>query len=75
MAKCKACAHGLEPSRDLFTEPGEAEVARAVTRARAPATLRVYRSDLVDFGLWCRTIGLVSLECPAFHTFAHYLGL
>lgn len=51
----------------------EAKVARAVTRSRAPATLRAYRSDLLDFGVWCRALGLVSLPAaPA--TVAAYLA-
>ena len=51
----------------------EAKVARAVTRARAPATLRAYRSDLVDFGLWCRTIGLTPLPATG-ATVAAYIA-
>ena len=39
----------------------EAKVARVVTRARAASTLRAYRSDLVDFSVWCRALGLESL--------------
>lgn len=39
----------------------EAKVARAVTRSRAPATLRAYRSDWRDFALWCETIGVPAL--------------
>ncbi|MDP1891653.1 MAG: site-specific integrase, partial [Gemmatimonadaceae bacterium] len=39
----------------------EAKVARAVTRSRAPATLRAYHSDWRDFTLWCETIGASAL--------------
>jgi len=39
----------------------EAKVARAVVRARAPATLRAYRSDWADFAVWCDGIGTSAL--------------
>lgn len=39
----------------------EVKVARAVTRSRAPVTLRAYRSDWRDFALWCETIGVRAL--------------
>jgi len=39
----------------------EAKVAAAITRGRADATLRAYRSDWADFSTWCRTVGVAFL--------------
>ena len=45
----------------------------AVTRSWAASTLRAYRSDLVDFSVWCRTVGLAPLPAhPA--TVAAYIA-
>lgn len=43
----------------------EAKVAAAVTRGRAPATLRAYRSDWADFTLWCEALGIDFLPADA----------
>ncbi|MGH9180489.1 MAG: site-specific integrase, partial [Acidimicrobiales bacterium] len=39
----------------------EAKVAAAITRGRAAATLRAYRSDWADLSTWCRTVGVAFL--------------
>ena len=51
----------------------EAKITRAVTHARASATLRAYRSDWADFTLWCGGVGLAALPAsPA--TVAAYIA-
>lgn len=39
----------------------EAAVAKAISRGRAPATIRAYASDWTDFANWCTTLGVQAL--------------